>query len=190
MQRLVRCLPRAGSIRAAIGSTLFRGPGSSSPVQYDRNGLARSACSSAAVSASTRSTPFSATLRAFFALYPTELQARLYRERSAQDRRRVQLTLLVRSCASTIRCDWVTCADYSLIPNFGLNVLSASRCQFSLGVRFGILIERLKRTQIWDQGYRGRSVARRSGSRRSERVGRLTGLKTKVRWRRFEKRRW
>ena len=47
------CLHPCRLIRAAIGSTLFRGPGSNSPVQYDRNGLARSACPSAAVSAST-----------------------------------------------------------------------------------------------------------------------------------------
>ena len=44
---------RAGWIRAAIGSTLLRSPGSSSPAQYERNGAARSAWPSAEVIAST-----------------------------------------------------------------------------------------------------------------------------------------
>src|SRR3954465_5384654 len=33
---------RAGRTRAAIGSTILRSPGSSSPAQYDRNGTTRS----------------------------------------------------------------------------------------------------------------------------------------------------
>lgn len=40
MQRLVRCRPRPGCRREAIGSTLLRSPGSSIPAQYDRKGVA------------------------------------------------------------------------------------------------------------------------------------------------------
>lgn len=43
MQRLVRRLDTTGSTRAAIGSTLLRSPGKSSPVQYAFSGATRSA---------------------------------------------------------------------------------------------------------------------------------------------------
>src|SRR5947209_11192635 len=40
----------SGARRAAIGSTLFRSPGSNNPMQYIFNGVARSACPAARAS--------------------------------------------------------------------------------------------------------------------------------------------
>jgi len=42
MQRLVLGADLVGAMRAAIGSTLFRSPGSNSPVQYEASGPCRS----------------------------------------------------------------------------------------------------------------------------------------------------
>ena len=53
VQRLMRALNPAGSTRAAIGSTLLRSPGRMSPVQYERNGVRRSACPRSAAMRST-----------------------------------------------------------------------------------------------------------------------------------------